>query len=61
MKDENWTALQDQLEAAGMIDRVMLVNGADLTPEPVRWLWDTGWRWASYTSLLVRLGKVRPP
>ena len=40
MKDENWTALQDQLEAAGMIDRVMLVNGADLTPEPVRWLWE---------------------
>lgn len=39
MKDENWTALQQQLEAGGMIDRVMLVNGADLTPEPVRWLW----------------------
>lgn len=40
MKDENWTALQEQLEAAGMIDRVMLVNGSDLTPEPVRWLWE---------------------
>ena len=39
MKDEHWTALQDHLEAAGMTDRVILVNGSDLTPEPVRWLW----------------------
>ena len=40
MKEENWTALQEQLEAAGMLDRVMLRCGADLTPEPVIWLWE---------------------
>lgn len=29
----------DALEAAALLDGVVLVNGSDLTPEPVRWLW----------------------
>ena len=28
-----------RLQSAGLPPTVVLVNGADLTPEPVRWLW----------------------
>lgn len=43
MKREDYAALTAKLDAdislGQMLDGVILVNGADLTPEPVAWLW----------------------
>lgn len=42
-------------------DGVVLVNGADLTPEPVRWLWDGWLALGSSTSWPAPRGRARRP
>ena len=51
---DSGTAGQSESEAnINPLDGVVLVNGADLTPEPVRWLWNN---WLALGKLHILAG-----